>query len=120
MTRKGWCSLMAVLAGAAAAGSCKGGGGQRAASPQEIEELRTQLQATQDSLDDFKAKVKKYFKHDGPDVTSPRSFYMYVDSLALLACDLRSRAANPKPPGYSICPDPIRAEKTPPPTYPPR
>ena len=118
MTRRGWYSLVAVLAGAAAAGSCQGG--QRSASPQEIEELRAQLQLAQDSHDAFKDKVKKYFKHDGPDVTSPRSFYMYVDSLALLVCDLRSRAPNPKPPGYSICPDPLRAEKTPPPTYPPR
>ena len=117
MTRKGRYSLMAVLAGAAVAGSCRGG--QRSASPQEIEELRAQLQETQDSLDIFKSKVKKYFKHTGPDVPSP-SFYEYVDSLALLTCELRNKVQGPKPSGYGICNDPVRVDKVPPPTYPPR
>ena len=116
MTRKRWYSLMALLAGAAVAGGCKGG--QRSASPQEIEELRAQIEAQQDSLDIFKSKVKKYFKHTGPDVDSP-SFYEYVDSLALLVCELRDKVPN-KPPPYGICPAPQRQEKVPPPTYPPR
>ena len=118
MTRTGWYSLAAARAFAAAAASCSGGR-PSAAADQEVQDLEAQVQVLQDSLDIFKDKVKKYFKHVGPEVESPRSFYQYVDSLAMLVCDIRSRQT-PKAPGYGICIDPQRLEKVPPPTYPPR